>query len=108
MCTADGAVRRRGGMFGPARSLGGTDAGQPPALSVGPRGQALVGWIRTGDPVAAVQTLPGRGFGRPTVLSRAGYALDIAVAAGPQHEALVAWSQGTLNPSVVGTVDSGF
>ncbi|HWD73562.1 MAG TPA: hypothetical protein VG371_00390 [Solirubrobacteraceae bacterium] len=107
-CTVDTAVRRRGGVFGPARSLGATDAAQAPALSVGPRGKALVGWIRAGDPVAAVQALPGQGFGPPTVLSRAGYALDIAVAAGPQHEALAAWSQGTLNPSVVGTVDSGF
>jgi hypothetical protein len=94
-CTVDTAVRRRGGVFGPARSLGATDAAQAPALSVGPRGQALVGWIRAGDPVAAVQALPGQGFGPPAVLSRAGYALDIAVAAGPQHEA-------------VGTVDNGF
>ena len=100
-CTADAAVRRRGATFGPARVLGATDAAQAPALSVGPGGQAVVGWIHAGDPEAATQATPGRGFGGAAVLSRAGYALDIDVAAGRGRQALAAWSQGTLNPSVV-------
>jgi hypothetical protein len=106
VCAADAAVRRRGGTFGPARTLGATDAAQAPALAVGPGGQAVVGWIRGGDPMAATQATPGRGFGGAAVLSRAGYALDITVAAGRGRQALAAWSQGTLNPSVVGV--SGF
>lgn len=105
-CSADAAVRRRGGTFGPARSLGAVDAAQAPALSVGPGGQAVVGWIRRGNPTAATQGSPGHGFGRPAVLSRTSYALDITVAAGRGRQALAAWSQGTLNPSVVGV--SGF
>ena len=105
-CTADAAVRRRGGDFGPARALGGVDAAQAPAVAVGPAGQAVVAWIRGGDPMAASQAAPGRGFGSPVVLSRAGYALDINVAVGRGRQALAAWSQGTLNPSVVGV--SGF
>jgi hypothetical protein len=105
-CTVNAAARRRGGAFGAARSLGVTDPAQAPALSVGPSGQAVAGWILGGDPMAAVQTTPGRGFARPARLSGAGYALDIAVAAGRGRRALAAWSQGTLNPSVVGV--SGF
>ena len=105
-CAADAAVRGRGGTFSPARSLGALDAAQPPALAVGPGGQAVVGWIDGGDPMAATQGSPGHGFGRPVVLSRAGYALDITVAAARGRQAMAAWSQGTLNPSVVGV--SGF
>jgi hypothetical protein len=56
--------------------------------------------------MAATQATPGRGFGGAVDLSRAGYALDITVAAGRGRQAEVAWSQGTLNPSVVGV--SGF
>jgi hypothetical protein len=105
-CTADAAVRRRGGAFGPARSLGAVDADQAPALAVGPGGRAVVAWIHRGNPMAATQATPGRGFGGAVELSRAGYALDITVAAGRGRQAEVAWSQGTLNPSVVGV--SGF
>lgn len=105
-CTADATVRGRDGSFGPARSLGAVDAAQAPALSVGPGGQAVVGWIRGSDPMAATEARPGRGFGRASVLSRAGYALDITVAAGRGRQAMAAWSQGTFNPSVVAV--SGF
>ncbi len=105
-CTADAAVRRRGGTFSPARSFGATDAAQAPALSVGPGGQAVIGWIRGGNPMAATQAAAGRGFGTAATLSRTGYALDIAVAAARGRQALAAWSQGTLNPSVVAV--SGF
>jgi hypothetical protein len=39
------------------------------------------------------------GAGRP--LSSTVYAFDATVAAGPRGQAAVAWTQGTLNPSLV-------
>jgi hypothetical protein len=106
-CSTDVAARRAKGAFGPARSLGATDPAQAPALAVGAHGQAVVIWIHNGDPMGAVQASPGHAFGSPSVISAAGYALNITVAAGPHGRAMAAWSQGTLNPSVVGAEFGG-
>ena len=64
----------------------------------------LVGWVRGGQPVAAVapRTGSGAGFGSPATLSTSTYALNVTVAFGPRRQALAAWSQGTLAPSIVG------
>jgi hypothetical protein len=88
--------------FGPVRTLGSIDASQSPALAVGPRGQVLVGWVRGGKPVAASAPAPGRRFGGPATLSSTTFALDLTVGYGSGGQALAAWTQGTLNPSVVG------
>jgi hypothetical protein len=98
-CTVRVSTRGPSGTFGSAASLGAIDASQTPALSVGPHGQVVVGWVRTGHPVAAVGAA-GRRFGAVRVLSSSLYALDETVAYGPSG-ALAAWTQGTLNPSVV-------
>ncbi len=81
--------------------LGSIDASQTPAVAVGPRGQVVVGWVRAGHPVAAVGSASSGRFGAAHVLSASTFALDLTVAFGPGHDALVAWTQGTLNPSVV-------
>jgi hypothetical protein len=60
-----------------------------------------VGWVRGGHPVAAVGAASSGRFGSARVLSASTFALDLTVAFGPRREALVAWTQGTLNPSVV-------
>jgi hypothetical protein len=101
-CTAQVATRGAGGQFGSARTLGAVDPSEAPALSVGPAGQVVVGWIRGGRPVAGVAAAPGRSFGTPTALSSTVFAHDITVGYGPKRRALAAWTQGTLNPSVVG------
>jgi hypothetical protein len=100
-CTVHAATRRPSGSFGASVSLGSIDASQTPALTVGPHGQVLVGWVRGGHPVAAVGSAGRRLFGAPRVLSASVYALDMTVDFGPRSEALAAWTQGTLNPSVV-------
>lgn len=107
LCTALVAVRRAGGQFGAARSLGPVDPGQPPALAVGPGGAVVVGLVHGGRPFAATEAAPGHGFGRPVALSSTAYAYDITVAAGPAGRAVAAWSQGTLNPSVVAAAFRG-
>jgi hypothetical protein len=112
-CTAQAAcqiqVDGRGahGAFGPPRTLGATDPSQEPAVAVGARGQALVGWVRGGHPVAATAPGAGRRFGAPVTLSATTFALDLTVGVGAQGAGLAAWTQGTLNPSVVGAANGG-
>jgi hypothetical protein len=94
-CTVQAAGRPAKGSFGAAKTLGAIDSYQSPSLTVSPKGQVVIGWVRGGHPVASV------GFGSPSVLSSTTFATDSTVAFGPKNVALAAWIQGTLNPSVV-------
>jgi hypothetical protein len=102
------AVDGRGahGSFGAPRTLGAIDPSQEPAVAVGGGGQALVGWVRGGHPVAATAPGTGRRFGAAATLSSTTFALDLTVAVGGHGGGLAAWTQGTLNPSVVGAANS--
>jgi hypothetical protein len=100
-CTVRAATRSPSGHFGPGAQLGSIDASQTPAVAVGPSGQVVVGWVRAGHPVAAVGSAAGGRFGAAHVLSSTTFALDLTVAFGPHRDALAAWTQGTLNPSLV-------
>ena len=100
-CAAQAAGRPARGSFGAARTLGAIDPAQAPALAISPTGQVVVGWVRAGHPVASV------GFGAVRVLSSTAYADGLTVAYGPKRVALAAWSQGTLNPSIVGAAYHG-
>jgi len=106
-CTVHAATRGPSAGFRAAVSLGSIDASQTPALTVGPRGETLVGWVRSGHPVAAVGSAASGRFGAPRVLSASVYALDMTVAFGPRRNALAAWTQGTLNTSVVAAAYTG-
>jgi hypothetical protein len=107
-CTAQAACQTQAdnrsakGSFGPARTLGAIDASQEPAAAVGAHGQVLIGWVRGGHPVVAAASGAGRRFGAPVTLSSTTFALDLTVAVGSGGSELAAWTQGTLNPSVVG------
>jgi hypothetical protein len=101
-CSAQVAVRAARALFGSTRTLGSADPSQAPALAVGPQGQVAVGWVRGGQPVASTSGAHGRGLGGPVTLSPTTFALDMTVGFGPGAQALAAWTQGTLNPSVVG------
>lgn len=94
-CTVQAAGRPAMGTFHSARTLGAIDAYQSPALTLAPTGQVVTAWVRGGHPVASV------GFGSPSVLSSTTFAADPTVVFGPGRVALAAWTQGTLNPSVV-------
>jgi hypothetical protein len=67
----------------------------------------LVGWVRGGTPVAATAPSAGGRFGATSTLSSTTFALDLTVALGSGNSGMAAWSQGTLNPSVVGAAYSG-
>jgi hypothetical protein len=101
-CTVQSAVRGAQAAFAGVSSLGASDPSESPAVSVGPRGQVLVGWVKGGRPTASVGSASRRRFGLAQALSSSTYAADLTVAFGPRSQALAAWTQGTLNPSVVG------
>jgi hypothetical protein len=106
-CETQADGRSAEGSFGAVRTLGFIDPSQEPALAVGAHGQALVGWVRDGQPVAATASSAGGPFSAPSALSSTTFALDLTVALGTGKSGLAAWSQGTLNPSVVGAAYSG-
>jgi hypothetical protein len=101
-CTTHAAVRGASKSFGRTTSFGALDPSETPATAVGPRGQVLVGWVRGGQPMAAAGAAGSGRFGTARPLSSTLFAYDLTVAFGPGRDALAAWSQGTLNPSVVG------
>ncbi len=106
-CTVRVATRSPSASFDAPVSLGAVDASQHPSVAVGPRGQALVGWVSAGHPMATVGSAADGRFGAGRVLSSSLYALDETVAFGPRSDALAAWTQGTLNPSVVAAAYRG-
>jgi len=106
-CQTQAAGRPAKGQYGAVRTLGAIDPSQEPALAVGSHGQVLVGWVRGGKPVAATSAGAGRPFGAPVTLSSTTFALDLTVGYGSGRQGLAAWTQGTLNPSVIGAVYSG-
>jgi hypothetical protein len=100
-CTLNVALRRAGASFGAPASLGRIDASQIPVLAVGHSGEVLLGWVRLGHPVVAASSPRSARFGPARVLSPTVYAADLTLAFGPAREAIAAWTQGTLAPSVV-------
>jgi hypothetical protein len=110
-CRANGscqvmlAAHASGRAFGPARSLGAIDPGQVPALALGEHGQLLLAFTRGGAPLAVTGSAGSR-LGRPHRLSSTTYAFDITAVLDPAGREAAVWSQGTLNPSVVGAVAS--
>jgi hypothetical protein len=102
---ADGRGAKRS--FGAVRTLGSIDASEQPAVAVAPHGRVLVGWVGGGKPVAATASSAGGRFGGPATLSSTTFALDLTVAFGAGGDGVAAWTQGTLNPSVVGAAYSG-
>lgn len=106
-CTLDASLRRPGGSFATPLSLGPIDPSQTPAVIVGRSGEVLAGWVWRGHPVVAVRSPRSGRFGAPRDLSSTPYATDLTLAFGPGRQAIAAWTQGTLSPSVVGDVFTG-
>lgn len=101
-CTAHVAVRGASGTFGHPASMGALDPSETPATAVGPHGRTIVAWVRGGQPMAAVGSAGNGRFAPAKPLSNTLFAYDLTLTFGPGQNAVAAWSQGTLNPSVVG------
>jgi hypothetical protein len=101
-CVARAAVRRAGSGFSGAQRLGLIDSSQAVTAAISASGDALVGWVSGGHVLAAERRPHARSFGRARVVSQTNYASDLTLAFGPGRNALAAWTQGTLAPSLVG------
>jgi hypothetical protein len=106
-CSVSVALRGARGQFGHAASLGAIDATQTPSVAVARNGEVLLGWIRGGRPMAAERPAHSRRFGSAVSLSNTAFAADLTLSFGLAHAAIAAWTQGTLNPSVVGAAFQG-
>jgi hypothetical protein len=102
ICGVRAVVRRARGLFGVVARLPAIDPSQTPAVAMSPRGLSLVAWIARGH-VFATQAARD-GFGRTRIVSPTSYAADLTLAFGPKTQALAAWTQGTLNQSVMGAL----
>jgi hypothetical protein len=102
VCVARAAVRRAGSGFSGAQRLEPIDSSQAVAAAISASGDALVGWVSGGQVLAVERRPQARSFGRARIVSRTNYASDLTLAFGPGRDALAAWTQGTLAPSVVG------
>ena len=103
-CSARAALRPRGQHFGAPVRLGPIDPGQAPAAAITPGGAVVVAWVAGGQVFAEWRAPGAPGFTAPHRLSPTLYAADLVLAAGPGSEAVAAWTQGTVAPSVVAAV----
>ena len=106
-CTAQVAMRGAKASFGASqlvRARSTRPRRRPWRSAHGARRSSV--WVRGGHPVAATGAATGGRFGAARALSSTIFAYDLTVAFGSGREALAAWSQGTLNPSVVGAAYS--
>lgn len=103
-CTVRVACRPAGGRFGATRALGAIDASQTPVAAVAPNGAVLVGWIAGGRVLASGKRSANAAFDSPHAVSLGRYAHDLALRFGPRSEAIAAWTEGTLSPSLLGAV----
>ncbi|MGI8903289.1 MAG: hypothetical protein ACR2IP_06465 [Solirubrobacteraceae bacterium] len=105
-CSVRASLRPpRGGFARPIR-LGAIDASQSPTATVAPNGETLLGWISGGRVLVADRRAGAARFGAPRVVSgsRASSASDLALAFGPARQAIAAWTEGILGPTVEGAV----
>ena len=105
-CSVRAVVRPARGHFSPVAALPAVDASQTPAVTVSSRGVALIAWIQSGHVLAAQASPRSTRFGAAHVVSITNFAADLTLAFGPGRQALAAWTQGTLNQSVIGAVFS--
>jgi hypothetical protein len=101
LCSVWESFRPRGARFSAPAGLGSIDPGQEPAAAVTPDGTAVVGWISGGRVFAAWRPPRASRFTGAHPLSPTVYASDLTIAPGPGSEAVAAWTEGTLAPSIV-------
>ena len=104
-CSVRAATRPAGGRFGAAASVGSIDPSQAPAATVGPTGQAMVGWISSGGALVVARGANAARFGPPRVLSRTTLTADLVLASSTNGEALAAWTEGAVLSSVMGAIN---
>jgi hypothetical protein len=105
-CAARAALRPAGRGFSVPAELSAVDASQSPALAVSSTAGTVLAWIQQGHVLAVQAARRAVRFGRAQLVSATNYAADLTVAFGAGRRALAAWTQGTLNQSLMGAVFS--
>jgi hypothetical protein len=101
VCSVRAVSRAAGRRSGAPQRLGAIDTGEEPAVTVGPNGQALVGWVSGGHVLVAERGSAGGRFGRAATISSVPPAYDLTLAFGPSGQALAVWTQGTAAPRLL-------
>ncbi len=103
-CRVLALARSARGQFGAPQALGTIDASQEPIAAVSARGAAAIGWVDRGLVVASGRRSALARFAAARVVPGPGDAANLALAFGTGGQALAAWVQGTLAPSVMGAL----
>jgi hypothetical protein len=103
-CALRAALRPAGRAFSATAQLPRIDASQAPALAVSSRAGTLLAWIQQGHVLAVQAARRTARFGPAQLVSSTRNAADLTVAFGAGCQALAAWTQGTLNQSLMGAV----
>jgi hypothetical protein len=101
-CSVWAVFRRAGARFGAPSRLGAIDASQAPVTAVGAGGRAVVGWVASGRVIAAARGPRDARFSAPATVTTSSFAHDLTMAIAADGSVVAAWTQGTLNPSLVG------
>lgn len=101
-CVARAALRRRG-RFGAAQALGTIDPSQSPTATMSAAGYGLVGWIAPAGVRTAIAPVASATLRTPArLVAVTPYAADLTAAFTPSGtSAILAWTQGTRNQSIV-------
>lgn len=102
-CSIQAATRSAGRAFGRSSRLGSSDAGEAPAAARS-TGAGVVGWISGGHVMARTMRPGSSRFSAAQTVSSTTFAANLALAFGSTRQALLAWSQGTFAPDLVGAV----
>jgi hypothetical protein len=62
----------------------------------------VVGWVDRGRALAAHRTPQDASFSAPQAVPTSSYAHDLTTAIAADGSVVVVWTEGTVNPSVVG------
>lgn len=99
-CRVEVASRKARGSFGSPVALGAIDPGADPAVAVGPRGEAVVGWVAGGRVTTVTRPSEGRRFGGLVRLAGGGSASGLSLAAEPDGRIVAAWVDGSAAPAI--------
>lgn len=100
VCHVLAVSRGAHGRFGTARTLGTIDASAEPAVAVGARGAAVVGWVQDGHIEVVRRDSSARRFSAPARLAGPGPASQLKLAAGPSGRMLAVWAAGTRTTTI--------
>jgi hypothetical protein len=105
-CSLRAVMRPAHGRFTSVAQLPAIDSSQAPSVAVSSDGQTVLAWIQQGHVLSVQAGSHARAFGAVRTVSATNFAADLSLTFGPGRHALAAWTQGTLNQSLMGALFS--